>query len=165
MIRRVPTWFWEQVVLGLLALPGLILAITSSAGPRDVVKALLALAGLIVSQKIRSGNDRQREQDVLFGYSPARLACRTKIDRWTELGQVLAVVAAAAGATSLGTYTAAILPLAFTLGYPGWRRFFRKRWPARPDAPVAAPGRIRVFEPLITTGRAPANADDANGGA
>lgn len=107
-MTRAPTWVYEQALLVALLAPGVVLAVQGDASPRGIARVVLGAAGAIVGQKLRSGADRQREQDVLAGYTPARLACAARIARWAAVAQVLAILSLIVGTRDLAGLLAAM---------------------------------------------------------
>jgi hypothetical protein len=135
MIRRVPTWFWEQVVLVALLAPSLALAVQADPSARGVARAVVGGLGAVAAQKARSGASRRGEQDALRGVTASALRCDRAISRWASIAQALAVASLFLGAPAgRWGYLAAVLPAVYVYAYGAlWRPWYRRLRPARPE--------------------------------
>jgi hypothetical protein len=131
-VKKIPTWFWEQAAFTTclaVAVYGQSRTVSGSVLGCSVVAAMSAFA----AQKVRSGADRQAEQDRLHNVEHARIACADRIERWAAIAQILAVSAM----LHRGLWD---LPaIMFVILYPFWRSAYRLRVPARLDGGSVSP--------------------------
>lgn len=134
-VKNIPTWFLEQAVFVAclsLAVYGQVREASGPEASHRIIGAVVAALAAFAAQKVRSGADRQREQDELHGVERARLACAKRIAMWAEGAQLASVLLVAT--TVITSHSAWSTPaMAFAAFYSAWRKFYRSRVPVKSD--------------------------------
>jgi len=135
-LADVPTWVWEQIILVAclaVALYGQAQAAWQTPGRVQVmVSAITAAVGAFAAQKVRSGADRQREQNELRGIRPAELRCAARIDIWADVAQFASIALMMSAAATSSSWWG-VPALAYNALYRPWRWAYRLLRPAAPE--------------------------------
>jgi hypothetical protein len=118
---KLPTWLIEQAVLVACLALGLSGQLAAHPDARAIAIGALSALAALAGQKVRSGADRQREQDELSGYEPAHLHCAARIAVWSLVAQALSLFVGIVAAPSWRSMPAVL----FVAFYGLWRRWYR----------------------------------------
>lgn len=124
MLRK--TWFWEQVVFA-ACLAIAVYGQTRGAEREKILGAIVAALAAFAAQKVRSGVDRQREQDELHGVERARMKCADRIEFWSAMAQGCSILSIA------GRGWWDVPAATFFALYPLWRHIYRRFVPVKSD--------------------------------
>lgn len=143
-VKDIPTWVYEQTVFAAclaLAVYGQVREASGPEATHRIIGAVVAALAAFAAQKVRSGADRQREQDELHGVERARLACAKMIAWWAEGAQLASVLLVATSVmTSHDGWS--IPAVVFTAMYSLWRKVYRKYVPVKSDGGIDRLGAI-----------------------
>jgi hypothetical protein len=132
---KIKTWMVEQAELLALVMGAVYLQGQTGLDQRGWTLALASAAMVMVSQKVRSGADRQDEQNRLMGVTPARLHCAAVMKKWGASLQVLSTLVSSATAPTWGHW----LVLGWVTLYPLRRKLYRLWKPAKPEFQLLSP--------------------------
>lgn len=136
MIKKMPMWAWEQLVLAALVSFAMWMQIRllGQHGPVRIGAAIVIVASgwlTIAAQKTRSMGDRQNEQNKLGGIKNAHMSCASRVASWGLVTQALGAVISVATAPTWAHIGVAL----YVFGYgPVWRRLYRRWKPAQLEA-------------------------------